>query len=51
MTFVRKKRVNGYEYYQLVESYRENGKVRQRTLAHLGEYLTVEEPLKPSNAA
>jgi uncharacterized tellurite resistance protein B-like protein len=32
-------------YYYLVESYRENGKVHQRTLAYLGEYPTVEEAL------
>jgi hypothetical protein len=32
-------------YYYLVESYREAGKVRQRTLAYLGEYPTVEEAL------
>jgi hypothetical protein len=32
-------------YYYLVESYRESGKVHQRTLAYLGEYPTVEEAL------
>ena len=46
MAFVTRKRVNGYEYYQLVESYRENGKERQRTLAHLGEYPTVEAAIE-----
>jgi hypothetical protein len=32
-------------YYYLVETYREGGKVRQRTLAYLGKYPTVEEAL------
>jgi hypothetical protein len=42
MAFVRKKRVKGYEYYQVVENYRGDGKVRQRMLEHLGGYPTVE---------
>src|SRR5829696_1425926 len=46
MAFVRKKRVNGHEYYQVVENYRENGKVRQRMLEHLGKYPTVEEAIE-----
>jgi hypothetical protein len=60
MSFVRAKKVkvkpkwwrreredgNHYRvYHYLVESYRESGKVRQRTLAYLGEYPTVEEAL------
>ena len=32
-------------YYYLVESYRDAGKVRQRTLAYLGRYPTVKEAL------
>jgi hypothetical protein len=32
-------------YYYLVESYRESGKVRQRTLAYLGGYPSVEDAL------
>jgi Fic family protein len=32
MAFIRKKRVGGRIYYLLVESYRKDGKVRQRTL-------------------
>lgn len=46
MAFVRKKRVNGREYYQLVENYREDGKVRQRMLVHLGPYPTVEAAIE-----
>jgi len=34
--FTRSKIVDGKKYYYLVESYREGGKVRQRTLAYLG---------------
>jgi hypothetical protein len=32
-------------YYYLVENYRENGRVRQRIIAYLGKYPTVEEAL------
>jgi chromosome segregation ATPase len=32
-------------YYYLVENYREKGRVRQRTLAYLGKYASVEESL------
>ena len=32
-------------YYQLVESYREGGKVRQRVLAHLGSDPTLDEAI------
>jgi hypothetical protein len=35
-----------YTYYQLVEGYREDGKVRQRVLAHLGRFSTPEEALE-----
>lgn len=38
MAFIRTKTVNGKEYAQVVESYREDGKVRQRMLLHLGTY-------------
>ncbi len=37
MAYVRKKKTKGREYYQLVEGRRENGKVRQKVLAHLGD--------------
>ena len=36
MAFVRVKRHGEREYYYLVESYRENGKVKQRILSYLG---------------
>ncbi len=46
MAFVRTKRVDGNEYHQLVESYRENGRMRQRVLAHLGKASTLEEAIQ-----
>ncbi len=49
MAFVRTKRVDGKEYRQLVESYRENGKMRQRVLAHLGQADSLEAAIQ--NAA
>jgi hypothetical protein len=46
LAFVRIKRVDGGEYYQLVESRRVDGKPRQKVLVHLGHYKTVDEALK-----
>ena len=46
LAFVRIKRVDGWEYYQLVESRRVDGKPRQKVLVHLGQYQTVDEALK-----
>lgn len=46
MAFVRIKRVDGKEYYQLVESRRVDGKPRQKVLLHLGQHASVEEALK-----
>ncbi len=43
MAYIRRKQVKGNTYYQLVESYRDGGKVRQRLIMHLGRYQTVEE--------
>jgi hypothetical protein len=48
VAFVRTKRVDGGEYFQLVENYRDGGKVRQRVLAHLGRYPTVEAAIEES---
>jgi hypothetical protein len=42
LAFVRKKRVGDREYWQLVENYREGGKHRQRFLAHLGAYDSLD---------
>ena len=46
MAFVRTKRIDGGEYYQLVESRRVEGKPRQKVLIHLGSYPTVDEAMK-----
>jgi len=47
MAYVRKKKnATGSEYYQLVESRRVNGKPRQKVLAHLGKYPTLEAALE-----
>jgi hypothetical protein len=40
VAYVRKKRVGKYEYYQLVEGKRVDGKVRQRVIAHLSVSTT-----------
>ncbi len=46
MAYVRKKKVKGREYHQLVETRRVEGKPRQRVLLHLGQYRTVDEALE-----
>jgi hypothetical protein len=46
LAFVRIKKVDGREYYQLVESRRVDGKPRQKVLMHLGHHPTVDEALK-----
>jgi hypothetical protein len=40
--FVRPKKVKGNTYYQLVRSFREDGKVKQQFLCHLGRYKSLE---------
>jgi hypothetical protein len=44
--FVRKKVVKGGTYYYLVQSGRAGGKVRQKVVAYLGTYATVQEALE-----
>jgi hypothetical protein len=46
MAYVRIKKVDGREYYQLVESRRIEGQPRQRVLVHLGRHPTVDEALR-----
>jgi hypothetical protein len=36
VAYVRRKRLKGHDYYYLVESYRQDGKVKTRTLKYLG---------------
>lgn len=45
MAYVRAKKVKGWEYYQLVESRRVDGKPRQKVLVHLGHYPSVDDTL------
>ena len=40
-TFVREKTVNGYTYLYLVESVRENGRIKQRIIRNLGRKEAV----------
>ncbi len=44
MAYVRRKRLKGHDYYYLVESYRQEGRVRTRTLQYLGR--TPEVPAR-----
>ena len=43
MAFIRRKKVHGYEYYQVVRNYRDrDGKHRQEMLDHLGPHDSIE---------
>lgn len=44
MAYVRRKRLKGHDYYYLVESFRQAGKVKTRTLKYLGR--TPQVPAK-----
>ena len=46
MAYVRTKKVKRYEYYQLVQNHRVDGKPRQRVIMHLGEQPTVDAALE-----
>src|SRR5918999_1322807 len=46
MTYIRRKKVKRYEYYQLVENHRVDGKPRQRVIMHLGKEPTVDAALE-----
>src|SRR4051812_41077115 len=41
--FVRSKTVKGRKYYQVIETYRDGGKVRHRTIVSLGQHPTIED--------
>ena len=45
MPYIRTKRIGGVEFYYLVESTRVDGKPRQRVIAYLGKFSTVEAAL------
>ena len=44
--FIRKSRGRDTTSYQLVRSYRDNGKPKQEVLVHLGEHTTVEDAME-----
>ena len=46
MAYVRRKRLKGHDYYYLVESYRQAGKVKTRTLKYLGTTPQVPSQLQ-----
>ena len=46
MPFIRSKTIKGLLYNYLVESFREDGKPRQRVLVYLGEFHTVKAAYK-----
>jgi hypothetical protein len=46
MVYVRTVNSRGQEYNQLVRSYRENGRVKQEVIAHLGELTSADEALE-----
>ena len=49
MAFIRRKKVKGKTYYYIVESYKDNGKVKQRVLCYLGTASNLLEKLKIRN--
>jgi hypothetical protein len=44
--FVRRKKVKGNTYYQLVRNYREDGKHKQQVLCHLGPHKSLEAAIE-----
>ena len=42
MAFIRTKKVKNHTYYYLVESYTENGRMKQRILKYLGKEIPEE---------
>jgi len=46
MAFIRRKKVKGITYYYIVESYKEEGKVKQRVLLYLGTANSLLNKLK-----
>src|SRR5215218_3884828 len=45
MAFLTRKKVGHKKYLQVVESYRKDGKPRQRVLRHVGPYASLEHAL------
>ncbi len=45
MAYIRKKTIRGYISYYLVESRRENGRIRQKVLAYLGKNTSLDSAI------
>ena len=48
MTFLRTKKIKNKNYYYIVESYRKDGKIKQRVIMYVG---TIETMLNKINLA
>ena len=48
--FIRRKTVKGLDYYQVIETYRDAGRVRHRTMVSLGRRATPEEAIRTCRA-
>jgi len=46
MAFIRKKKVKGKNYYYIVESYKMEGKVKQRVICYIGTANNLLKKLK-----
>jgi hypothetical protein len=44
--FIRRRRSTKHVSHQIIETYREGGKVKQRVIYNLGRHPTIEEALK-----
>jgi hypothetical protein len=44
--FIRRREINGTAYFSVVETYRDDGKVCQRTVVSLGQFSTVEAAIE-----
>ncbi len=49
MAYLRAKRINGKQYFYLVESVRVGSKVRQRVVKYIGAVEHIEEAVKRSH--
>jgi hypothetical protein len=49
--YIRRKEVKGGTYYQVVEGYRDAGRVRHRTVASLGRSPTIADAIKVEERA
>jgi hypothetical protein len=43
--FTRVQKSNGHDYLQIVENYRDGGRVRQRSVLYVGPYKSIDDAL------